>query len=142
VQLVQLQLSSKELKRLGYGVAAISYDSRAILDDFAKRKHIDYPLISDAGSIWLTSAGLMNTEATGMLQGTSKPATLVMDSKGTIVRVIQEEAYQSRWTLAMVTEQLEAPSHKRAVSPKEITWSQSQSDREVSEGNIFELSHG
>lgn len=47
MQLVQLQSDLQVLRNAGLGVAAISYDSQAVLADFAKRKSITYPLLSD-----------------------------------------------------------------------------------------------
>ena len=40
-----------EIKKNGYGVASISYDSVEILKNFADRKKITYPLLSDPDSI-------------------------------------------------------------------------------------------
>ncbi|HEY3738957.1 MAG TPA: protein-disulfide reductase DsbD domain-containing protein [Bryobacteraceae bacterium] len=51
MQLVQLQNDLQVLKTAGFGVAAISYDSTAVLADFAKRKSITFPLLSDHESV-------------------------------------------------------------------------------------------
>ena len=37
-------------KKRGLGVAALSYDSPEVLKDFASRRHITYPLLSDPES--------------------------------------------------------------------------------------------
>jgi peroxiredoxin len=42
VQLVQLQQAKPLFEALGYKVAALSYDSPPLLDEFAQRKGIDY----------------------------------------------------------------------------------------------------
>ncbi len=49
-QLLDLQRSKEECDRQGLGIAAVSYDSVAILADFAKRKRITFPLLSDPQS--------------------------------------------------------------------------------------------
>jgi peroxiredoxin len=50
LQLVKLQQDIAVLGKAGLGVAAVSYDSTAVLHDFASRKHITFPLISDHDS--------------------------------------------------------------------------------------------
>jgi peroxiredoxin len=44
---VQLQNDWPILRRAGWGLAAISYDSTGVLSDFARRKSIAFPLLSD-----------------------------------------------------------------------------------------------
>lgn len=46
-QLVQLQHDASILRSAGLGLAAISYDSSGVLGEFAKRKSIAFPLLSD-----------------------------------------------------------------------------------------------
>jgi alkyl hydroperoxide reductase subunit AhpC len=49
-QLVQLQKDLPLFKKAGLGLAAISYDSPEILADFAARRNITFPLLSDHDS--------------------------------------------------------------------------------------------
>jgi hypothetical protein len=142
VQLVQLQHAKSELESLGYGVAAISYDSPELLEEFARRKKIDFPLIADPQSEWLASAGLMNQEATGMLKGTSLPATLVIQPDGLIKAVYRESAYQDRLTPASLVEILkggQAPEAAQSVLPDEPVVTLHQTDFDVSAGSLFTL---
>ena len=44
----------------GLGLAAISYDSVAALKNFADRKHITYPLLSDSDSKIIRAFGILN----------------------------------------------------------------------------------
>jgi peroxiredoxin len=57
-QLGELQRDLPLLKRAGLGLAAISYDSRAALHDFAVRKGIAYPLLSDHESVAIRAYGV------------------------------------------------------------------------------------
>jgi len=50
-----------ELRSKGLAVAVITYDSMAILADFARRRGITFPLLSDQGSATIKSYGLLNT---------------------------------------------------------------------------------
>ena len=60
----------------GINVAAISYDSPAILENFAKRRSITYPLLSDTSSTVIDAFGIRNEEATGMQKGIPYPDTI------------------------------------------------------------------
>jgi hypothetical protein len=144
VQLVQLQEAKARLQSLGYGVAALSYDSPTLLEEFALRKGLDYPLLADPESLWLASAGLLNKEATGMTKGTSLPATLVIGPEGTVKAIYRESAYQDRLTPASLADILaggQAPSAvETSPSPKKPTVAQSQSDGKVTAGSLFTAS--
>ena len=50
------------LKNAGLGVAAISYDSPAVLKEFAKRKSITFPLLSDHESDVIRHYGVANRQ--------------------------------------------------------------------------------
>ena len=61
-QLIQLQRDYAALKRSGYGLAAISYDSREVLAEFAARKRIEFPLLADHESNVIRAFGVANRE--------------------------------------------------------------------------------
>ena len=60
---MELQDRAEELADQGLGVAAISYDSEAVLADFSQRRGITFPLLSDDGSEVITEFGILNTVA-------------------------------------------------------------------------------
>ncbi len=49
-----------QIRKRGLGVAAVSYDSVAVLKNFAQRKGITFPLLSDTDSKVIRSYGLLN----------------------------------------------------------------------------------
>jgi hypothetical protein len=59
-QLVQLQHDLPLFQRAGVGLAAISYDSAAVLRDFASRKGISFPLLADHESKVIRAFGVAN----------------------------------------------------------------------------------
>jgi len=59
-QLVQLQHDLPVLQRAGLGLAAISYDSAAVLREFASRKGISFPLLADHESKVIRAFGVAN----------------------------------------------------------------------------------
>ena len=78
-QLVELQGRVAELRAQGLGLAAISYDSREILADFARRQGITFPLLSDVGSATITRYGILNTVAEEALGPNGKDPALLAD---------------------------------------------------------------
>src|SRR6266849_738795 len=80
------------------GVAAISYDSRAVLRNFAERRHITYPLLSDVDSRIIRGWGILNetVEANSPVYGIPYPGAYVISSSGKIVAKYFEDDYKER----------------------------------------------
>jgi len=55
---VELQHDASILRRAGLGLAAVSYDSSGVLSEFAKRKSIAFPLLSDRESQAIRAYGV------------------------------------------------------------------------------------
>ena len=118
----------EELKNSGIGIAAISYDSPAVLADFAERRGITYPLLADVGSSVVTEFGILNTVAaegmgpnqddpgviadvakyvsvfgsTQAIVGTPFPGTFMLDAQGHVSSRFFEEFYRERNTTSNV----------------------------------------
>ena len=60
---MELQSRLEDLRAQGLGVVAISYDSQEVLADFARRRGITFPLLSDDDSSVITAFGILNTVA-------------------------------------------------------------------------------
>ena len=65
---------------------AVSYDSPAILKDFANRHKIEFPLVADPESKIISSFGVFNSQATGMTKGMAHPGFYFIDAAGVIRR--------------------------------------------------------
>ena len=65
---------------LRLGLAAISYDTEAILKDFAERQHIAFPLLADPQSEIISKYQVLNAEAQGMTKGMPHPGFFYIDS--------------------------------------------------------------
>jgi peroxiredoxin len=59
-QLVELQHDLAIFKRAGLGIAAISYDSQAVLHEFATRKNVTFPLLADHESNVIRAFDVLN----------------------------------------------------------------------------------
>jgi peroxiredoxin len=95
---VELQRNLDVIRRQGLGLAAISYDSVAVLENFADRQHITFPLLSDPESKIRHAFDILN-ETVG--QGTAfygilNPGTYVIDPQGRVVSKHFEDDYRER----------------------------------------------
>lgn len=101
-QLVELEQHQSEFAKLGVGVAAISYDSTAVLHNFAERKSIHIPLLSDPDSRLIRQLGILNeTVAKDSPQfGAARPGWFVVDAKGAIAAKYFDDDDRERYTSA------------------------------------------
>lgn len=83
-------------------MAALSYDSVAILEEFTTRKHIRYPLLSDPGSVIIRRFGLLNPDFPegDPAHGVPFPGTIVTDARGLVRTKLFERTYAERRTAA------------------------------------------
>ncbi len=86
-------------------MAALSYDSVAILKDFAARKKITFPLLSDPESKVIRAFGILN-EADyppgHMAHGVPYPGTFVIGADAIVRSKVFEKTYVERRTAASV----------------------------------------
>jgi peroxiredoxin len=99
--LVQLQADKKEVDKAGLQIVAVSYDDVKVLAAFADSKHIEFPLLSDAGSKTIKAYGILNKDA----KGVPYPGTFVIDKGGVVRAKLFKEGYKDRHT---TTDLLEA----------------------------------
>jgi len=99
---VELEQNQNEFRKLGLGVAAISYDSPKVLSNFAHRRGIHFPLLSDENSMFIRELGILNDSvpADSPFHGIPHPGSFVLDAKGVIVAKYFEEDYRERDTSA------------------------------------------
>jgi hypothetical protein len=97
---VQLEQAREGFLNKGLAVAAISYDSPAILLNFANRSAIHYPLLADQGSTVIRAFGLLNTQLPENNQnyGVPYPGMYIVDAQGKITAKYFEKEYQERFT--------------------------------------------
>jgi peroxiredoxin len=129
---VELQGQLEQLEEQGIGVVAISYDSEAVLSDFATRMGITFPLLSDDDSVVISDFGILNTVAeeglgpnadnvdvqadvaryvsvfgaNQLIVGTPYPGTFMVDRSGEVTSRFFEEFYRERNTTTNVMLQL------------------------------------
>jgi hypothetical protein len=130
------------VKRDGFGVVAISYDSVDTLKGFADKHSITFPMLSDAGSATITAWGVLNREATGRTAGIPHPGTFVVNRAGTIVSRTFEQPYQERRSATSILEQLSgaAPGQTVTIRGAHATLAVKASDAVAAVGHRITLS--
>ena len=115
-QLGELQRDLPLLKRAGLGLAAISYDSRAALHDFALRKKITFPLLSDHESVVIQEYGVadrryrkgaqLDVDSSGEVPvyGLADPSVFVLGTDGKVVWRFVSEHEELRLTAGSILE--------------------------------------
>ena len=139
---MKLQGARQQFETQGIKLAAISYDSPAILKDFADRHKIEYPLLADPQSKIIASYGVLNPEATGMMKGMALPGYYYIDPNEIIREQYFEAKYTDRFTANNVLAKL-FPELAEEVSQKveapHLGLELRQSDRAVAPGSRFNL---
>jgi hypothetical protein len=99
---VELEQHQSEFGKLGLNVAGISYDGTGALHNFAERKSIHFPLLSDPNSKIIRALGILNeTVAKDSPQyGIPHPGVFILDAKGAIKAKYFEDDYRQRYTAA------------------------------------------
>jgi hypothetical protein len=101
---VELAEQVASFRARGLGVAALSYDPVPVLKDFADRRRIPYPLLSDPDSQVIGAFGLLNPEYPegNMAHGVPYPGTLVIAADGVVRERYFEKSYRERRTAASI----------------------------------------
>lgn len=105
---MELQGRFDQVRRSGLGLAAVSYDPVSTLAEFGARRHITFPMLSDAGSATIKRYGILNTtvEPANSTYGIPFPGTFIVDAHGVVTSRFFEEAYQERDTISSVMARL------------------------------------
>ena len=135
---MQLQNASQRFEAQGVKLAAISYDSPAILKEFAERHKIEFPLLADPHSEIIRSFNVLNVEAKGMTKGMAYPGFFYIDSSGVIREKYFDARYTNRFTannvFAKLFPELTEEVHQTVEAPH-LRLTLSQSDRFVVPGS-------
>ncbi len=141
---MELQTRSGELRKQGIGVAFVTYDRVAILAEFAKRRGITFPLLSDPGSATLKRYGILNTtvpESNQQAYGVPFPGTFMLNPRGVVTARFFEQAYQERNTVASILARLGSHVDRPAtrVTSPQIEITTYATDSTVAPGTHFSI---
>ena len=139
-----MQRDLPELDKRKIGLAAISYDSPEILAEFAARKRITFPLLSDLGSKTIRAYGLLNetVKPDSFAFGIPNPGTLVLDGNGKVIAKYAEADFRERVTIPSILErQTGLPAGPETkIEAKHLSVSLRPSNAVVSSGQKLTLS--
>ena len=141
---MELQGRVDALKRQGLGIAAISYDSVAVLSDFSARRGITFPLLSDPGSITIKKYGILNTTVPAtnrQTYGVPFPGTFMLNARGVVTSRFFEQAYEERSTVGSIMARLghDVEVEATTVSSPQLTITSFVTDRAVAPGTHFSV---
>jgi peroxiredoxin Q/BCP len=100
-----LQENLEKIEDLGIQVVGISYDSVDVLKQFATKRKISFPLLSDPNSKAIIDYSLKNKETVGKsfgkvnLDGVPYPGTVLVDRKGIIRAKLFVDGYRDRHSI-------------------------------------------
>jgi peroxiredoxin len=143
-QAIELQGRVEELRAQGLGLALITYDTPAVMTDFAKRRGITYPLLSDPGSATIRRYGILNstvTDRSSRSYGIPFPGSFIVNRQGVVTARFFEEAYQERNTIASILLKLgtDSPVAGTRVTTDHLQLVTYASDEIVAPGTLFSL---
>ncbi len=139
-----MQQNYQKVTAAGLGLAAISYDRSAVLKNFAQRKHIQFPLLSDPDSGIIRRFGILNTEVKDdpRLSGIPYPGIYVLDPRGVVKAKYFEDDYKERDTAAVILMKefgLHPDEGRISNHAKHVALVASTSDRDASMGHHLAL---
>ena len=141
---MELEHSVADFKARGYAVAALSYDSPAILKSFAERAKITYPLLSDPDSKVIKAFGILNESIPvgNPFYGIPHPGTYMVDPSGKVISKYFEDDFTQRDTASSILVRefgATAGASHTSVETKHLSLSSSASASVVRSGQHIAL---
>ncbi len=95
---MQLQSHFQDFEQAGFSVAALTYDSPALQQNFIDKFAISYPVLSDIDATSITNLGILNTEygPGDSNYGIPYPGVFIIDPQQKIVGKVFVEGYSTR----------------------------------------------
>jgi len=87
----------KALKAAKIQIVAVSYDDPKVLQAFAKKQKIEFPLLSDPESKTIEAFETRNEDAKdSRIDGVPYPGTFLIDAEGIVQAKLFHEGYEKR----------------------------------------------
>jgi hypothetical protein len=86
---------------MGLGIASVSYDSSALLRNFAERKDLHYPMLSDPESRMIRAFDILNDNfpKDNQWYGVPFPGMYIIDERGIVKAKYFEDDHRERYLL-------------------------------------------
>ena len=107
--LIELNDYADKFTALGYGVAALSYDSIDILKNFTQERKIRFPMLSDEKSATFSSYGILNEQYKpgDMDYGIPYPGVVVINERGELIHSYFYQGFKKRVKFEQLYQQLQ-----------------------------------
>ncbi len=101
---MELQSRYADIQAQGLGLAVITYDLTKTLAGFGDGRGLEFPLLSDDGSVVIREYDLLNREIPSDTRffGVPYPGTFILDTAGRVTSRFFEPAYQERFTVSSI----------------------------------------
>ena len=108
-QLIDVNGGNAEIEKRGYRVAALSYDSPAILQAFTARRQIAFTFLSDPKSEVIDLYKLRDPQYRpgSRAYGVPRPVIFILDRNGDIKAKLYEESFKVRPPVAAIISRLD-----------------------------------
>lgn len=108
---MELQARYTELRKLGLGIAAVTYDAPGAIRKFADERKIEFPILSDQDHTIVQRYGILNRQYQpgDRNYGIPHPGTFILDRDGRVLARYFEEEYQYRNTAASIALKIGQP---------------------------------
>ena len=108
-QLIDVNSGNAEIEKRGYRVAALSYDSPAILQAFTARRQIAFTFLSDPKSEVIDLYKLRDPQYRpgSRAYGVPRPVIFILDRNGDIKAKLYEESFKVRPPVAAIISSLD-----------------------------------
>jgi hypothetical protein len=128
----------------GMNVCSLSYDSPAVLKNFADRAGITYPMLADPESKVIRAFDILNDAVPrdNFIYGVPHPGTYILDENGIVRAKYFEEDYRDRYTAGNILWRQFGPSAggvQSAAETPHLRMSLIASDQEVRAGTRIML---
>jgi peroxiredoxin len=108
-QLIEMNGGNADIEKRGYRIAALSYDSPEILQNFTAKRHIAFTFLSDPKSEVVDLYKLRDPQYPpgSKAYGVPRPIIFIVDKAGVIKAKLYEESFKVRPPLSLVLEKLD-----------------------------------
>jgi peroxiredoxin len=96
--LIELNDHAEKFRKLGYGLAAISYDNTEVLKAFSENKNISYPLLSDQQVKTMSAYNIVNSKyaVSDDNYGIPYPGVVIIDNTRKVINKHFFKGYKNR----------------------------------------------
>lgn len=107
-QLLTLNSSYEDIRKTGYDLVSISYDSVEALQKFHGKHNIKFKMLSDQNSKIIKDFGILNESVNPQSSsyGIPNPAIYIVTEEGVIEAILKEDGYKSRPTIEQILQQI------------------------------------